>query len=126
VVFQFDDSLSPGKTLLFANKPEAFRIGPQLGLYLEPAPDVKYLDRLLLNLVYHPYYDVYSGRPEHWFQGNVTYNLDQSGMLGITFAYQRGADENTGKQTDLYKVTLSGKLDYCTADCPDKQANGSN
>jgi hypothetical protein len=128
LVLQYDDSQSAKNKLLFSNKIDSFRVGPQLGLYLLPFPDVQYLNRLFLNLVYHPYYEAYSAKTKEWFQSNVTYNIDSAGTVGLTFTYQNGADETTGKQTNLYKVSLTSKLDYCSAYCPDKKtdSDGSN
>ena len=113
---QLDDDVN--RTVLFSNHKDALRIGPQFGLWIQPFADIEYLSNLNINLVYHPYYETYSAAYLSWFQTSITYNLDPNGMLGITGTYQKGRDENNGTSVDLFKLTLTGKLDYCTAWCP--------
>lgn len=124
VGFRFDPSIvvqydtARNQKLLFSNGPDSLRIGPQLSLWVQPFADIAYLSNINWNTTYHRYYETYSGRYLYWFQTAATYNLDASGMLGLTGSYQRGNDELTGKKTDQLKLTLTGKLDYCTAWCP--------
>jgi hypothetical protein len=58
----------------------------------------------------HWAYETYSGRGLGLFQANLTYNIDDDGYFGLTSSYQRGRDEDTGVQTNLYKVALTGKI----------------
>jgi hypothetical protein len=104
---QFDDAVN--QTLLFSNGRDALRIGPQFGLWIQPFADIACLSNLNINLVYHWAYETYSKQDLSWFQVAATYNLDPNGMLGLTASYQKGSDENTGKQTDVVKLTLTSK-----------------
>ena len=126
VKIQYDHALDPAETLAFSNRPQSLRIGPQLSLWLQPFADIDYLAALNVNLTYHPSYEVFSGRHLSWFQIASTYNLDPNGVLGLTVGYQRGSDEDTGKDTNLFKVSLTSKLDYCSGGgCPPQAPTGN-
>jgi hypothetical protein len=118
VAYRFDpelivqyDSLANTKTpLLFSGGSQALRIGPQGSLYLRLlGNNVPIISSLVGNMTYHWAEETYSRRSLSWFQSALTYNIDPNGYVGLTGSYKRGSDENTGKWTDIYLVSLSGK-----------------
>lgn len=112
---QYDRALANGQTLLFSNQADALRIGPQATILMRPFADITNLNNLNLSLTYHWSFETYSRRELSWFQAAGTYNLDSSGLFGLTASYQRGSDEDAGTNTNIYRVTLTSKLDYCIA-----------
>ena len=121
--FRFDpefriqyDSANNG-LLLFSNRKDALRIGPQFGLWVSPFQAVKYLENINFNLVYHVADEIYSGQAFQWFEGDLTYKLARN--VGITASYQSGENEATGAQTRLYMVSITSALDYCDPGCPE-------
>jgi hypothetical protein len=110
---QYDATTDEKQPLLFSNRPEALRVGPELSFKLVPIEEVRktqWYGRFNVNLTYHSYYETYSGRSLSWFDGSITYNIDSEGHFGLTTSYRNGADENTGKDTDIFVVSLSGKF----------------
>ena len=118
IAYRFDpelivqyDSLANSKTpLLFSGGNQALRIGPQGSLYLRLlGNDVPVISSSVANMTYHWAEETYSRRSLSWFQAALTYNIDPNGYVGLTGSYRKGSDENTGKSTDIYLVSLSGK-----------------
>jgi hypothetical protein len=100
-----------GQVLDFNGLPHALRIGPQLTVKAFPLYDATGLwARLSGSATYHWAYETYSQRGISWFQTSITYNIDDAGQFGITGSYKKGRDEDTGTQTDIYKVALTGKI----------------
>jgi hypothetical protein len=58
---------------------------------------------------YHWAYETYSGRGLSLFQSSLTHNI-ADGHLGLTGSYGRGNDEDTGVLSNIYKISLTGKL----------------
>ncbi len=109
IIAQFDDGFDKKNLLLFSGKPQSFRIGPLVHVWLSPFSDFTYVNSLYVTGEYHWYNETYSGRDAYYAQANLNYNLNKAGTLGASLGYQRGRDENTGKSYDLVKVSLTGK-----------------
>ena len=108
---QYDRTTDAKKPLLFSMDTEALRIGPQFSLVLQAVPHANwFLSKFVVNVTYHPAYELYSGRSLSWFDASITYNLDPDGHFGITTSYSKGESEDTGKATDIVKVALTGKF----------------
>jgi hypothetical protein len=131
VIAQFDDTFRSTNVLAFSGKSSAYRLGPQVGLWLQPfaALDEAMLNKLSIYTVYHWYHEFVSGRSNYVFQTNANYPLLGGGggggnSLALTASYQRGVDENTGKNAELFKVGLSGSL--CWTVCGEKPKVGAD
>jgi hypothetical protein len=117
VIFRIDPSLlvqyarlvGGTKPLAFNDMNEALRVGPQvrLGIY---GGTSEFWSHFFGSVTYHWAYETNSGRELSWFDASLTYNIDKAGNFGITGSYQKGNDENTGKWTDIYKISLTGKI----------------
>jgi hypothetical protein len=108
---QYDRTTDAKNALLFSMESEALRVGPQFSLVLQAVPHANwFLAKFVVNVTYHPAYELYSGRSLSWFDASITYNLDPSGHFGITTSYSKGESEDTGRSTDIAKVALSGKF----------------
>jgi hypothetical protein len=111
LMVQFDSTTDQTKPLLFSGRNQSLRIGPQLSLFVQALPrTVPILANFHANLTYHWAYETYSGRKLHWFESALSYNLDPAGHVGLNLTYRKGNDEATGKQVDIAKLTLSGKI----------------
>jgi hypothetical protein len=97
------------RTLSFNDQSEALRVGPQVALRFYPGTS-ELLAHFRASVIYHWGYEVYSQRPITNLQANITYNLDTDGHLGLSLNYQRGQDEDTGVFSNVYLVSLTGKL----------------
>jgi len=109
LLVQYADVTGPKQTLSFNNESEALRIGPQVALNFYPGTS-EILSHFVASVIYHWAYETYSEHPITWFQSILTYNLDTEGHLGLSGSYQRGQDENTGVFSNVYLVSLTGKL----------------
>lgn len=121
--FRFDPSFiaqhnavaGKGQSLDFNDQTKAFQVGGQLALtlfpYLSPEDDENDpLNRWNANFSYRWTRETYSNRSLTWLSTGVTYNLDPNGYLGLGFSYDRGEDVDTGTFTNLYKISLTGKI----------------
>lgn len=111
------DQVGNGKLSPFSGEQRALRIGPEATLLLgaiDVPTDPESWFALLANVsgkvTYHWWTETYSGRQSSWLTSSLTYNLDRSGNLGLTFSYRNGLNEETGKKTDLFKISLNAKL----------------
>ena len=77
-----------------------------------PAGVLDFLRNLYGTISYHWWDELYSGRTNGWLDAAVHYNLDPNGNVAVAFSYQHGRTEDTGTDTDVYKVTLTAKT--CT------------
>jgi hypothetical protein len=112
---QYDSINGENKLLLFSNRTDSLRVGPQVGLWLKPFGAVPYLENLIVNAVYHWDEELYSRQSLYWSEVDFTYKLNAN--FGITATYQNGKNENTGASTNLFKISLSSALDFCTSGC---------
>ena len=111
LVLQYDSITGKNQLLGFNNRHEAMRVGPQLTVKILPMPGAPdFVSRFNGSITYHWAYETYSKTNLSWFQTALTYNLDQTGYIGLTASYQRGRDEDTGANTNVYKVSLTGKI----------------
>jgi hypothetical protein len=110
---QFDSTTAAGKTLLFSGQQQSLRVGPEAKLWFKVVAPTAALadvwDRLYGTVTYHWWTELYSGRTNSWLDAGLHYNLDNNGNVSIAFDYQRGRTEDTGAQTNLFKVTLTAK-----------------
>lgn len=114
VKVQYDKTIAAGKTQLFSDRAEAFRVGPQLSLWFKvvdmPSGVLSSVfDRTFGTVTYHWWKEAYSGRDDSWLDASLTHNLDNAGYLALKFAYRYGRNEDTGAKTDLFKISLSAK-----------------
>jgi hypothetical protein len=107
---QYASTTDPKNVLLFSDRDQSFRIGPQLSLIFFPyvTSDSPW-SNLSANILYHWWYEAYDGSEKHWMKAQVVYNLDKTGNFALTGSYQQGNDETTGQPTNLFMVSLSGK-----------------
>jgi hypothetical protein len=116
-IFRFDPVLliqysavsGKGQTLAFNGRDEALRVGPQATLRVFGGTD-PFWKNLVASISYHWAYETYSGRGLNLYQTSVTYNIGDSGNVGLTASYQRGHDEDIGTWVSLYKIGLTGKI----------------
>jgi hypothetical protein len=110
------DSLDGGnKPLLLSNRTDALRIGPQVGIWLRPFDAVPYLENTIVNAIYHWDEELYSRQSLYWAEVDLTYKFNAN--VGITASYQNGKNESTGATTNLFKISLSSALDFCSSVC---------
>jgi hypothetical protein len=109
LIVQYDRIVGGGKTLAFNNLSEALRVGPQVTLKVFPGTS-EFLSHFVGSVTYHWGYETYSQRGLDWFQTALTYNFDPEGYIGLTGGYKRGHDENTGVFTNIYTISLTGKI----------------
>jgi hypothetical protein len=110
------DSLDGGnKPLLLSNRTDALRIGPQVGIWLRPFDAVPYLENTIANAIYHWDEELYSRQNLYWAEVDLTYKFNAN--VGITASYQNGKNESTGATTNLFKISLSSALDFCSSVC---------
>jgi hypothetical protein len=108
---QYDRTTDAGALLAFSGRKESLRIGPEFTLLFKPfGPQVGFWTQLHGQITYHPWIEIYSNTRQSWLDASLTYNIDPAGHLGITGSYRRGYTETTGVLTDLYKISLTGKL----------------
>jgi hypothetical protein len=111
LLMQYASVTGKNQVLDFNGEAHAFRVGPQFTLRVLPGLIAnEFFSRLSGEATYHWAYETYSGKPISWFQTSVTYNIDDAGQFGITGSYRKGRDEDTGTQTDIYKIALTGKI----------------
>lgn len=106
------NQVTGGKNLLdFNNRHEALRVGPQVTFTVLPLPGASdFFSRLSGSLTYHWAYETYSQAGLSWLQSALKYNIDDAGHLAVALTYQRGHDEDTGTLTNVYKISLTGKI----------------
>jgi hypothetical protein len=109
LLVQYASTMGGIKSLAFNNMDQALRVGPQLILRLYPGTS-EFLSHFVGSVSYHWAYETYSSRSVSLFQSTLTYNIDKAGYIGLTGSYQRGNDEDTGVKSDLYKISLTGKI----------------
>ena len=119
ISYQFDPAVdvqyantTSNKPLLFSNKKESLRIGPEVTLLVTPfaVGANPLLRRIGVNITFHPWYETYSNRGSYWWANSIFYNLDDTGNVSVGFSYNRGLDENSGTMTNQYTVSLNGKI----------------
>jgi hypothetical protein len=109
---QYDSTTVSHQTLLFSGKQQALRVGPEAKLWLKVVAPTGYwdfLNSLYGTISYHYWGELYSGRYNGWLDATLHYNLDPNGNIALAFSYQRGRTEDTGIDTNMYKVTLTAK-----------------
>jgi hypothetical protein len=109
LLVQYSRLVGGAKPLAFNDMNEALRVGPQVRLGIYPGTS-EFFSHFFGSVTYHWAYETYSGRGLSWFDASLTYNIDKDGHFGITGSYQKGNDENTGRLTDIYKISLTGKI----------------
>jgi hypothetical protein len=108
---QYARTTDDGALIAFSERKESLRIGPEFTFLFKPfGSEVAFFSRLHGQVTYHPWYEVLSGKNQYWVDTSLTYNIDDKGHLGLTGSYSRGYTELTGVLTDLFKVSLTGKL----------------
>ncbi|MCK1270825.1 MULTISPECIES: hypothetical protein [unclassified Bradyrhizobium] len=111
LLVQYSQITGGTNVLDFNGRNQAFRVGPQVSLFVFPeTAGTNFLSKLNGSLAYHWAYETYSGKPIDWLQAALTYNIDAAGHLAVAFTYKRGRDEDTGAFADIYRIGLSGKI----------------
>jgi hypothetical protein len=107
---QYDNTLDSTKLISFSNKSRALRFGPQLGLFIAPFPFETNLNlqRISIYAVYHYFHEFVSNKNNYALQTNLNYKITDG--LGFTIQYQRGVNENTGRNVNLFTVGISASL----------------
>jgi hypothetical protein len=109
---QYASTTDPKNPLAFSGKSQSLRIGPEVTLIAQPytAGTIPLLDRIVISMSYHPWYDTYANKANYWWTNALTYNLTTDGNIALSLKYNKGLDENSGEMTNQYIVGLSGKL----------------
>jgi hypothetical protein len=109
---QYASTTNTKNPLAFSGKSQSLRIGPEATLIIQPytAGTNPFLDRIALNVTFHPWYDTYWNHASYWWTNALVYNLTTDGNVAMSVKYNRGLDENSGVMTNQYIVGLSGKL----------------
>jgi hypothetical protein len=108
---QYASTTDRKNVLLFSGHNESLRLGPQLTLLLWPyVQDDSFWSHVSANIAYHWWYEVLDGSQKDWFKSSLTYNFDKDGNFGLTGSYQRGHSEDTGTLTNLFMISLTGKM----------------
>lgn len=127
---EYNNTFDTTQILAFSNKSSAFRAGPQVGLLVVPFPHADHvlqgwaLENLSIYTVYHFFHEFVSAKSNYVFQTNLNYKFPKTfgavpgiaNDLGLSFQYQRGANENTGQRANIYTIGLTGSLcwgGYC-------------
>jgi hypothetical protein len=112
----YDRALDNSAPIFFSKESESVRIGPEVTLTTKlfgPGtvlwPDYIDLSKFLFKTTYYWSIEANSGRDFSWFDSSLTYNLGD-GHLGLTLSYQNGYVEETGQETELTKLSLTGKF----------------
>ena len=98
---------------IFAERDEAFRIGPSVFLTVdgkdhEYFPQVpRWASRIHYQIAYSWLYDLLSGREYELLDTALKLSLDPAEHFGLTFSYRNGQLEATGQEVDLATVALS-------------------
>ena len=106
---------STGQTpLAFSGQDNALRVGPSAillwGFHAPQWPD--WLQTLLSfrgKLTYHWWTEAYSGRQSSWLETSIFHNLDPEGNFSISASYKLGRSEETGVNTNIFKISLTAK-----------------
>lgn len=110
---QYDWTTEDGKTILFSDQRSALRVGPAVALWARfstpPGPLDYLFEQTFFSLTYHWWTETYSGRSGSWLDAGIVRNLDPDGNIALKFSYRIGQNEDTGADTDLYKVSLTAK-----------------
>jgi hypothetical protein len=108
---RYDGATGTNQIVLFNNRQQSMRLGPELALNILPYPTVPaFLANLSALVSYDWYYEAYTRKDLNWFASSLKYKLDADGHAGINAMYQRGRDQQTGASTNIYTVGLSGNL----------------
>jgi hypothetical protein len=116
LMVQYDrqaDGLPPS---LFSGQQQALRVGPEATLKLNVLTSglslpawLETLASLTGTVTYHWWTETYSHRNSSWLTTALTYNLDKDGNVALSASYKRGMIEETGKQADIVKISLTAK-----------------
>jgi hypothetical protein len=109
LLVQYASIVNGSRPLAFNDMNRALRIGPQLAMTLYPGTS-DFFSHFVGAVSYHWAYETYSGRGLSLFQSSLTYNFDKDGYIGLTGSYGRGNDEDTGALSNIYKISLTGKI----------------
>jgi hypothetical protein len=109
LLVQYSAVSGKGQILAFNGRDEALRVGPQATLRVYGGDDPVWKN-LVASFSYHWAYETNTGRGLNLYQTSVTYNIGDSGNVGLTASYQRGHDEDIGTWMSLYKIGLTGKI----------------
>jgi hypothetical protein len=139
---EYRGNMSAIPSPLFLTDDRLFRVGGYVGASLagnrkgfkDESPDLLrpgkdgeipiLISRSTFRISYGWWHDTISGREYDLFQTSYTYNLDKSGLVGLTFSYELGNQEETGVYQNLFKIALGIKLDL-TPDVPGSVAAGN-
>jgi hypothetical protein len=96
---------------IFAERSEAFRIGPSMTLAIDGIKEFGYvpwwIQRMHYEITYGWLYDLLSGRDYELLDTSLTFALDPKGHLGLTFSYRNGQLVATGQDVDQANIALS-------------------
>jgi hypothetical protein len=111
--FQYTEEVDESNQPLFDDHDYAIRLGPVLGLTVQPAADEVHVPLWLqsasLLVTYEWLTDFASDNEYDLFTANLNFPIDEAGHFGIKLSYQNGEVEETGKQIDQTQIGLSAK-----------------
>jgi hypothetical protein len=120
LITQYNAVSGKGQSLDFNDETRAWQVGGDVNLVFSPSQFYLYtlkkekkdswFARWNANVGYRWTHEIYSNRALSWLNTGLTYNLDPNGYFALGFSYQRGADTDTGTFTNIYKISLTGKL----------------
>jgi hypothetical protein len=116
LIVQHNAATGKDQKLDFNDREEALQVGGQIAVFVSPAPWLKIRDkgspwtRWAADFTYRWTQETYTHRNLTWLGVGAIYNLDPNEFFALGFSYQRGNDVDTGTFTDIYRVSLTGKI----------------
>lgn len=115
---EYRGSLDGNSDPIFKYHNSVFRLGGSMGVNVAPnifysSADMPFIiSRSVVNVSYGWLYDALSDRQFGYLDAAYTFNLTETGDVGISFNYRHGKLQTTAQDVDLYKIALSAKFDY--------------
>lgn len=97
---------------IFAARNDALRVGPLVGIEVQPVlglwPD--WFNSFTLVATYGYFYDTLSNRNYSLFDSALNYNIDKDGNYALSASYRQGRLEETGSKVDQIMLGLAVKF----------------
>jgi hypothetical protein len=99
---------------IFAERQDALRLGPRVGLELQPVSGLglwpSWFENFTLVATYSFLQDTLTRRNYSLFDPTLNYNIDKEGNYAVSASYRRGRLDETGAKVDQLMVGLAIKL----------------
>lgn len=109
---QYDGQAGSIPQPLFLMRNEALRIGPRVGIQIQPVTGLwaNWFNSFTLTATYSYFYDTFSRRDYGLFDSALNYNIDEAGNYALSASYRKGKLEETGASVDQVMFGLAVKL----------------